>query len=117
MAKNRLAPDGGGFDPSGRGGGTPIGAILKEYLAAAVVAAAVVVGAEVVAGAVVAGGLDVVGAGAEVVGGAAAVVEAGGADVVVAGAGVWLQETMLMISARTTRRLRMTENLFITLTS
>jgi hypothetical protein len=37
--------------------------------------------------------------------------------VVVAGAGVWLQETMLIINATATRRLRMTENLFIELTS
>jgi hypothetical protein len=90
------------------------GAILKIYLATDVVDAGVVI----VAGAVVVGGLEVVGAGAEVV--AAWVVGAGAwvvGAVVVAGAGVWLQETMVMISERITRRLINTMNLLIALTS
>ena len=79
--------------------------------------AGVVAGVEVVAGAVVAG-LEVVGAGAEVV--AAAVVVGAGAWVVgalVVGAGVWLQPTTPTINTRATRRLMITENLLIVLTS
>jgi len=84
-------------------------------LAVAVVDAGVVAGVEVVAGAVVAG-LEVVGAGAEVVA-AAVVVGAWVVGAVVVGAGVWLQPTTPTINTRATRRLMITENLLIVLTS